>query len=258
MPADIMTYCVIAVAVLITGLSKGGFAGIGMVSTPLVAIMVGPIAAAGIMLPIILVQDVVAVALYRRTVDWTTLRKLLPGAAVGIALAYVFVSSISEALVEILLGVISMGFALLQLRSGKATPAASSSGTNGSLLDRLLGFLAGLGSGFTSTIAHAGTPPFQIYAMSKGLPKELYIGTSVFFFATVNWLKVPAFVGLGQLTWAGIGSSLLFVPLSIATSWVGARLVRLVDVDQFRRIITLILLGIGALLIVQGAMGLIA
>jgi uncharacterized membrane protein YfcA len=67
MPTDALFYLVAGIAVVILGLSKGGFAGVGMISTPLLALLIGPIAAAGIIFPILIVQDVIAVAMYRRT-----------------------------------------------------------------------------------------------------------------------------------------------------------------------------------------------
>ncbi|MGG7565518.1 hypothetical protein ACQ5SO_05075 [Rhodovulum sp. DZ06] len=69
MTPDLLFYAVAAVAVTILGLSKGGFAGIGMVSTPMVAAATDPITAAGFMLPIMLVHDPVAMAMYRRSFD---------------------------------------------------------------------------------------------------------------------------------------------------------------------------------------------
>src|ERR1700737_113585 len=89
MQPDAFFYLVAGIAVVILGLSKGGFAGVGMIGTPLLALLVGPIAAAGIIFPILIVQDVIAVAMYRRTFNWQILATMIPGAALGVCFAYV-------------------------------------------------------------------------------------------------------------------------------------------------------------------------
>jgi uncharacterized membrane protein YfcA len=85
---------------------------------------------------------------------------------------------------------------------------------------------SGMGSGVTSMIAHAGTPPFQFYVMPKELDRDMYIGTSVLFFAATNLMKAPAFLALGQLSGSQLKTSLIFFPLAMAASWLGVRLVR--------------------------------
>src|SRR6516165_9389887 len=94
MQPDALFYLVGGIAVIILGLSKGGFAGVGMISTPLLALVIGPIAAAGVIFPILIVQDVIAVAMYRRTFSRPILTTMVPGAALGVWLAYLFASAV--------------------------------------------------------------------------------------------------------------------------------------------------------------------
>jgi uncharacterized protein len=249
MPSGTLFYLVGGVAVFILGLSKGGFAGVGMISTPLLALVVGPVAAAGTILPILLVQDAIAIAMYRRTFNSDILLTMIPGAALGVSIAFVFASSVPAPAVEIVLGVISLLFSAQQLHRlmRKSTAASGTPAPR-----RWLGVLSGVGSGFASMVAHAGTPPFQFYVMPKRLDRDMYIGTSVIFFAATNWMKVPAFSALGQLSYSQLRPALVFLPLAIVSSWLGVRLVRLVDVEKFNLAITLILLCIGITLIGQG------
>lgn len=253
MNSGVLFYTAGAIAVFIVGLSKGGFAGIGIISTPLLAIVVGPVTAAGIMLPILIVQDVVSVVMYRRTFSRQILAVMIPGAACGIGLAYSLASTVSSGAVELVLGLISVVFSLhqgiLQLRSRSARQQAPEEA-------RWLGVLSGIGSGFTSMIAHAGSPPFQFYVMPKGLDRDLYVGTSVLFFAATNAMKVPAYYALGQLSPANLKTALVFIPLAIVSTWLGVRLVRTVDVRKFNVAINVILLGVGVILIGQGIVSL--
>lgn len=247
---DWLSYTVAGVAVVILGLSKGGFAGVGMISTPLLALVIGPVNAAGFIFPILLIQDAVAVWMYKR--DWR--RKIIlvmaPGAALGVVAAYQLASTVPEWIVEISLGVISLVFGcrqlILSLRTHQVEPGSPSAA---------LGLLSGVASGFTSMIAHAGTPPFQLYVLPQKLVRDTYIGTSVIFFALLNCMKIPAFAMLGQLNREHLVSALIFAPIAIASSWLGVHLVRKVDLVRFNLIITIILVGVSITLIAQGIHG---
>jgi len=252
MQPDALFYLVGGIAVIILALSKGGFAGIGMISTPLLALVVGPIAAAGVIFPILVVQDFIAVAMYRRTFNRGILATMIPGAAVGVLLAFAFASILPAWSVEIVLGVVSLLFALQQLKRQLGTPQARRPIQGGT---RLLGMMSGIGSGFTSAIAHAGTPPFQFYVMPKGLDRDMYVGTSVLFFAATNVMKAPAFIALGQLSVAQLKTTLILLPLAVASSWAGVRLVQMIDVRKFNTVISIILLGVSVTLVCQGVAG---
>lgn len=242
-----VSYAVAALAVVILGLSKGGFAGVGMISTPMLALAIGPVRAAGLIFPILIIQDAVAVWFYKREWNRRIVATMVPGAVIGIWLAYALASTVPEWIVEISLGLISLIFAtrqlVLSLTAAHSPPLPAS---------KILGVLSGAGAGFTSMIAHAGTPPFQLYVMPQKLSRDLYIGTSVVFFAALNLLKLPAFAMLGQLSTQNLVPALAFAPLAIASSWLGVHLVRRVDVARFNLIITWILVAVSIALIAQG------
>ena len=248
---DPLFYLAAIPAIIILGLSKGGFAGVGMVSTPLIALVTGPVEAAGILLPILVAQDCVALWMYRGSWSRQIIRIMIPGAAIGIVLAYLLAASVREQFVELALGAISVIFSLYQiwrLRGGDL--GAPSGGPR-----PLLGLISGIGSGFTSTIAHAGTPPFQFYVMPQRLEKHTYIGTSVVFFAIMNAMKLPVFAALGQFSPAHLTTAAVLLPLALASSWLGVRLVRRVDPHRFNLLISLILGLVGVALIVDGLAG---
>ena len=74
------------------------------------------------------------------------------------------------------------------------------------------GIVLGLVTGFTSMIAHAGGPPFQIYVMPQRLPRDVFVGTGAMFFALVNWIKVPPYLALGQFTAENLATAARPVP----------------------------------------------
>jgi hypothetical protein len=250
MPAliyDPLFLAVATFAVILLGLSKGGFAGVGALGTPMLALVVGPVEAAAIILPILIVQDVVGVWAFRKSWDGRVLALMLPGAAIGIILAYWFAASLPEAGMRILLGLISILFAArsLWLQRGGRVPAPADP-------PRWFGFLMGITSGVTSQIAHAGQPPFQIYVLPKRLARDVLVGTTAIFFATVNWIKVPAYFALGQFSHAHLMVSLAMMPLALTSTFAGVWLVRRVNADRFYALIYWLMLGIGLKLVWDG------
>lgn len=252
MITDPVFYAAAVPAVILVGLSKGGFAGISMLALPLMALVIPPIPAASIMLPILIVQDIVSVWAYRRTWDAGNLRILLPAACVGILLGYLLAARVSNAAVEFAVGLISVLFAVQRLvieRRGRSPAAAKP--------PLAAGLFWGAIAGFTSMIANAGAPPFQVYVVPQRLPRDIFVGTGVVFFALVNWIKVPPFIALGQFTRANLTTSIVLFPLAIASTWAGVLLVRRVSGERFYRIVYAILIMVGGKLLWDGAAGLL-
>ncbi len=233
-------------AVILMGLSKGGFSGLGLLSLPLMALVVSPVTAAAIMLPLLIAQDVVTVWSYRREFDRRNLMTLAPGALIGVLAGYLLAAKVSDAAVGLAVGVISIGFALRRLLSGgqaeRRVRRASWSGGS------LWGFICG----FTSMIAHAGGPPFQIYVMPQKLPPAVFVGTGAIFFAAINWVKVLPYLALGQFSPQNLLASAALLPVAIAATFAGVWLVRRVPAERFYGIIYWLLLLVGARLIWDG------
>ena len=235
-------------AVVLVGLAKGGFTGLGALGTPLMAIgMRDPVRAAAILLPILIAQDVVGVTAFRRTWDGGIIAIMLPGAIVGIGLGYLLAATISESAVMAVLGAISMLFGAYRLwaeHGGQITVARNS--------PPWVGTLFGIATGFTSQIAHAGGPPFQMWVMPKRLERDTLVGTSAIFFALVNWIKLPAYVALGQFTRANAAATLLLLPVAVLASLAGVKLVRKVPVERFYAIVYWLMIVAGAKLLLDG------
>ena len=255
MLTDPFFYAVAVPAVILLGLAKGGFAGIGVIAVPLMALAISPVLAASITLPILIVQDVVSVWAFRKTWDAKVLRLMLPSAAVGIALGYALAAFVKPGAVELAVGAVAIVFALLRLWAERSSAPARAP-----QVERVpwRGVVAGVAAGFTSQIAHASGPPFQMYVLPKNLPRDTFIGTSAIFFAVVNWMKVPAYWALGQFTREAMATAAVLLPLAIASTYAGVWLVRRVPAANFYRIIYLLLIAVGAKLAWDGAASLIA
>jgi uncharacterized membrane protein YfcA len=237
-------------AVTLLGMSKGGFAGVGMLGLPLMALAIPPLHAAAIILPVLLVQDAFSVWVYRRTWDARNLSVLLPGAALGVIVGYLLAARVSNAGVCLAVGAVSALFAGARLIKAPAEPLA------GARPSKAAGVVCGALSGFTSMIAHAGAPPFQIYVLPQRLERDVFVGTSVVFFAAVNWMKIWPFFALGQMTRESIVASFSLFPLALVSTWGGVLLVRRFSAERLARALYVILLLIGLKLIWDGMSGL--
>jgi uncharacterized protein len=235
-------------AVLLIGLAKGGFSGLGALGTPLFAIGIGdPVKAAAILLPILIAQDVVGVAAFRKSWSREVLASMLPGAAFGVGLGWLFAASISADAVMMVMGFISILFGVYRLwieRGGRiAAPANWPS---------WVGTLFGIATGFTSQIAHAGGPPFQMWVMPKKLPRDIFVGTSAIFFAIVNWIKVPAYFALGQFTAENGIATAILLPFAVLASLAGVKLVRRMPGERFYTLIYVLMILAGGKLLADG------
>jgi uncharacterized membrane protein YfcA len=241
-------YLVAVPAVVLLGFSKGGFAGLGLVSTPLLALVMSPIQAAGIILPILIVQDAFTVFAYRRSWDPRNLVILLPGALIGVVGGYLLAAKISDAAIMIMVGTISVVFASRRLALLRREAASTVS-----VPGAVHGVLCGAASGFTSMIANAGTPPFQMYVLPQRLRPDILVGTSAIFFAATNWMKVLPFLMLGQFSADTLLLSASLLPVAIASTWAGVLLVRRLPATRFYPLIYTLLFCVGAKLLWDGA-----
>jgi uncharacterized membrane protein YfcA len=114
-----------------------------------------------------------------------------------------------------------------------------------------IGTLQGVASGFTSQIAHAGAPPFQMWVLPKRLARDVLIGTSAIAFAVMNWIKVPAYIALGQFTPANLKASAMLMPVAFAATLAGVRLVRRIQAERFYRLIYALMILLGGKLVVD-------
>lgn len=242
MSLDPITIAVFLVAVALLGLAKGGLAGIGLFSMPLMLLVMPPAAAAGLMLPILMIQDGMSLWLYRGQWDRRNLALLLPSAGVGIAIGMVLFAVVPEDALLGILGTITIAFAARGLFNARA-PAR--------VPHPFVGVLLGMLSGFTSTVLHQGGPPFQMYLLPQRLPRDVFVGTTIVFFAAVNWTKLPGFIWLGQITEEVIVIAAVSAPFALLMTWVGARLVRRLDPMRFYTIIHCLLVAVGIQLLVD-------
>lgn len=244
MITDPVFYALAVPAVILSGLAKGGFAGVGAMSLPLMALAISPVQAAAVLLPILIVQDAVGAWAFRKTFDRRILMIMVPGAAIGIVLGYLLAAKVSTAGVLAVLGAITVFFAGQRLwlsRGGRVEAAKDSPAA--------VGVMFGVIAGFTSQIAHVGAPPFQMWVAPKRLAPLIMIGTSSLFFFIINWLKVPAYIALGQFTTENLMTAAVLLPVAVGSTFAGVWLVRRIEAERLYRLIYFLMLVVGVQLL---------
>jgi uncharacterized protein len=249
--ADPLFLAAAVVAVVFLGISKGGFIGLGVIAVPLLSLFVPPPQAAAILLPILITQDAVSVWVYRRDVSLWNLKLLIPGAAAGAVLATLSAASMPADAIRLAVGLIAILFVALRLGERWIERHLPKPGVSS-------GLFWGMAGGFTSTLANAGSPPFQIHMLPQRLPKLTFVGTTSIYFAAVNAMKIPSYFALGQLTWANLSIGAAMIPLAIATNFLGVWLVKRVPTEAFYRIAYVLMLALGVMLVRSAVVALLA
>lgn len=237
-----------AIAVIAVGIGKTGFGGgVGSLATPLISLSIPVASAAAIMLPLLVISDIFAVYHYRTMFHKRNIILMLPGATVGItAGALCFWHFIgNERILQIIVGGISVAFVVFQYVRALIFKIVERRHPN-----NIEGFFAGAASGFTSTLAHAGGPPVTIFLLSQKMPKELFVGTTVIFFAITNFIKLIPYYFLGLLNTGQLTTILILAPLSLIGVKLGITLNRVVPEVWFNRVIYTLLLLTGLQLII--------
>ena len=250
MLTDPWFYAAAVPAVIIVGLSKGGFGGgVSILGVPIIALVIPPVEAAAIMLPVLIVMDMVAVVHWRGVWDRRSVALLLPSTMVGLVVAWAVAAYVTDAAVRLIIGVIALVFTLDYIFRRKSRTEARPH-------NAAKGWFWGTIGGFTSFVSHAGGPPISMYLLPLRLEPGVMAGTIVLIFAVNNFVKLVPYAMLGQFSAAHLAASAVLLPLAPISTWLGARLVRLVSFETFYRISYAALFVIGLKLLWEGVAGL--
>ena len=232
-------------ASLLVGMSKGGLPGIGMLAVPILSLLISPVLAAVMLLPIYILSDVVGVWLYRRDYSVENLRILIPAGIAGVLLGWATAAYVSDEAVSFLIGVLGISFCL----SRWLRPAAS-------LIKRPAelrrGLFWGTMSGFTSFVSHAGAPPYQIYTLPQQMPKLVFAGTTTILFACVNLAKVVPYSSLHPYSASTLWLSAVLVPIAAAGTLAGKYMVHALSEKWFYLGVQIVLFLVSIKLVFNG------
>lgn len=221
----LITFAGVFLISFLRGAFGGGFAIIGI---PLLSLVMDPLTAGGLLAPLFIAMDLVALR-YWKPSTWSKpdLMLLLPGLVIGIGLGYVLIRVLDHRAVAIVMAVITLLFVALWFAGGSQITVRPRSNPKA--------VAAGLTSGITTMVAHSGGPPLAMYLLPLGLSKEIYAGTTSLFFTVGNAIKAGPWLMLAKLhgnVWILIAACLLVIPIGV---WLGWRLHARLDQQQVYR-----------------------
>ena len=231
------------------GLGKGGLSGIGNLTIVIFALIFPARASVGLLLPVLIAADLVAITLYRRDVIWGQLVKLLPWTAVGLLIGTWALGRLDDDAVRRLIG----GTLVLMtaVHVGRNVHRRRVGALGADPLPHTVGFQAATGivGGFATMVANAAGPVANLYLLAAGLPKLAFVGTAAWFFFVVNLVKLPIQASLGLVTVTSLGLSLCLAPMAMLGVGAGRWVVRRIDQRLFEALIWLFIVVAGAQLL---------
>ena len=241
-------WVVAVIAAVLTGIGKGGVPTVGALTVPVLSLVISPVAAAGLILPVYVVSDWFGLYAYRKAFDKRVLLITCVAMTIGVGIGWATARLIPESYVTVLVGLISVVFALNQLLR-KPVTALSRRAEWGP------GLFWGTIAGFTSFVSHNGGPPYQVYTLPLGLKKAVFAGTSTIAFTYINAIKLVPYFFLGQINLDSLEVGLWLAPPAAAAVFFGVWVVKRLPEKLFFQIVTWSLLLIGVELIWKGLLG---
>ncbi len=201
----------------------------GILAVLLLALAFPGKASPGIMLPMLIVADIMAVLYYRRDCQWHILLKIFPAAVLGIVIGFFIADSVPVDLFEKLIGllILLMLAVSFYIEHARLPPNASRPVTS----------FVGLFAGATSMIANAAGPIFGIFLLQMGLSKEKFVGTRSWYFLVLNIVKVPFSIKLGLITTDTLALNLASVPIILGGAWAGVIVLKWINLTLFKWLI---------------------
>ncbi|MEO8752252.1 MAG: sulfite exporter TauE/SafE family protein [Casimicrobiaceae bacterium] len=246
---DPLFYAIAIPVVLLSGISKTGIPGLfGGMAVPFLSLVISPLQAAALMLPILCAIDLFGLRAFWGVYDRRNMPILLAGLFTGIVAGMLVFTLVSQDFIRILIGTIAVAFALNNIFGwARNRPPATASWRRGL-------FWASL-SGLTSFMAHAGAAPVMAYLLPQKLDRRIYVGTTVWFFFASNYAKIVPYAFLGQLDLSNLATAFVLFPLIPIGVKLGVVIQGKLDEKVFYRVSHWALLGIGMKLLYDGTAG---
>ncbi|HEY1792982.1 MAG TPA: sulfite exporter TauE/SafE family protein [Opitutaceae bacterium] len=229
-----------AVGALLIGIAKTGITGLSLLFVAMFASIMPARVSTGVVLPLLVVGDVVAVLSYRRHAQWAHVWRLFPWAATGVVIGAVALGRMNDAQARDAIGAIVLGLAVLHIARrwrGAGDPAQGPG-----WLAPVIGILAG----FTTIVSNAAGPLMVIYLLAMRLPKMEYMGTGAVFFFILNLFKAPFMAYLGLLGEGSLSLDLKLAPFVIIGTLAGRWLLGKINQRLFENISLVLTLVAGA------------
>lgn len=239
---SISSFTLVFLASFLLGMGKAGIKGIGVVIVTLMALVFGGKSSTGVLIPMMVFADILAVIYYHRHTQWKYLGKLLPTMVIGVLVGVWLGNDISDDVFRFLMAILILGIVVLMVfmdrRKFSAIPQ-----------NRLFSNSMGLLSGFTSMIGNLAGSFSNIYFLAMRLPKNEFIGTAAWLFFIINVFKLPFHLFVWKtISLESISINIILIPAIIIGFFTGIKLVKLINNQLYRKFI-IVVTAVGALLI---------
>jgi len=238
-------WCLAVTAAICIGLSKSGFAGVGLVTVVIMARLFPPRESTGILLPLLIAGDILSVAVFHQHARWAHIGRMLPPTIIGILAGFLIMQRLPGAAFGPIIGWIVLVMVALQILR-KLMPAlyANVPHTKG------FAWFIGTWSGVATMLANAAGPVMALYFVAINVPKYEFVGTTAWFFLLVNVFKVPFSARLGLIHSTSLLFNLVLVPAVAVGTLAGRHLVRIIPQRLFE-LLLLIFAAIAALRLIN-------
>jgi uncharacterized protein len=237
MPFDLsfLQLSYIGLAAFLVGFTKTSVGGVGILAVLLMALAIEGKASPGVLLPMLIVADIMAVLYYRRSCQWHILLRLLPHVALGLGLGYLILRLAPDINFERIIGATILVMLGLDL--------ALSDGARRHIRGPLMTGLTGAMGGAASMVANAAGPVFGIYLLQMGLNKAQFVGTRSWFFLVINLAKLPLAASLGLVTPQTLTLNLIYLPVILIGAVLGYIFLGYINLRLFKILIRLAVLA---------------
>jgi len=222
---------------LLVGLGKGGLPGAGNITIWLYALVFGSKQSVGLLLPVLICADIVAVLVYRKHAEWVYIKKLFPLAAIGVVVGFFIFDRMSSAQMNRVIGVVLLGMTVLHfVRKGLVSRRGASTRDP---IPHTWWFVSatGLVAGVATMVANAAGPVAGFYFMSVRLPKIAFIGTSAWFFLCINLFKMPFQIAADNVSLVSLKMSLTLGVFAALGAVIAPHLVKLIPQKLFESLV---------------------
>lgn len=229
-------------AILILGVSKAGIKGISIILVTMLVFVYGGKESTGVIMPLLVTADIMAITYYRKHVQWKYLIKLLPAMVLGVLIGAFIGKDLPEEIFTLgMLGIILFSVGLLLYWEKNPPKVVPDNWIFSSSL--------GLAAGVTTMIGNLAGPFANIYFLSMRMPKNAFIGTAAWLFFIINLIKLPLHIFVwGTVHTESIKQSLSILPALFLGFIIGVNVVKRIKEHSYRKMI-IIITGIGALIL---------
>lgn len=215
---------------LVLGMAKAGLSGMGLAIVPVMALIFGAKESTGVILPMLITADIMAVIYYRRNAVWKHILRILPWAGAGIIIALITGKMINNNQFRVVMMTVVWIMLIIMILNDLRSKQGSKIPEN-----HFFGSVMGLTGGFSTMIGNSAGPVFTLYFLAMRLPKNEFIGTGAWLYLILNTGKLP----LQLLVWKNISFNTIMldifsIPFIALGIFIGIHIVKLLPENIYR------------------------